>query len=108
MSSKNKERFPKHMMGKNCGYELYEDGSIEIAPTHADAFSRADKESKGLRLLVDAINAHLAQQYQHVAALQDAFWEGVKQDYSLDFEKYDYSYRSFDRRISRKEKEKKK
>ena len=34
------DRWPKRKMGKHCGYDLNEDGSIEVAPTYSEAMAK--------------------------------------------------------------------
>jgi hypothetical protein len=97
-------RWPQHKSGKQCGYNEYEDGSIEIAPQYADMFLQFESEERALRLLIAALNDHLAKCYKKVGDGQTRFWDRIKDDYSLDFDKYDWSYRAHDRRVLRKEK----
>jgi hypothetical protein len=100
-----KARWPQHKMGKFCGYEEYEDGSIRIADTHVEKMVVANNERHGLNLFVEAINNHLAKQYARVAALEKDFWDGIRDDYGLGDEEWGLTYTHHNRRISRRPKD---
>lgn len=97
-------KFPRHMSGKDCGYTLYEDGSIEIAPSYADIMSKAEAEAAGINALISALNTNLAKQYESVERAKQHFWKIMGEDYGLDFEKYNYSYNGYTKKVSRIEK----
>ena len=106
MKKQQADRWPKHLTGKQCGYHLYEDGSMVIADSHADKMKCAQSEEEGLSLFVAAINEHLAKQYTRVARMREAFWSDVKDDYGLDFENFVYSFNQYEKKITKKPKPK--
>lgn len=97
-------RWPQHKMGKHCGYNEHEDGSIEIADSHAQQMALALSEQEGIDSLIAAVNSHAAKMYKRTATLRRAFWDGVQDDYGLDFEKFDYFYEAHGKRIKREPK----
>lgn len=98
-------RWPQHKTGKQCGYQLYEDGSIEVAPSYSEIMEKAEMEQRGINSLVAALNENLAKQLQTVERSRKIFWDLVKDDYGLDFDKFEYSYHAHSRKISKNPKE---
>lgn len=96
-----KEKKPQHKMGKHCGYEEHEDGSIEIASIHSDVMDRAMLERDAIDAIVESTTRHCAALMRTSIAGAASFWELVKEDYGLDFDKYHYSYHHHTKRISR-------
>lgn len=95
-------RWPQHKMGKSCGYEEYEDGSIRIADTHADFMSKAMTEQEGVNLLLKAVTDHCAVLLQRTHTLREHFWKSVADDYGLDYVNYEYFYEPSTKRITRR------
>jgi hypothetical protein len=106
--SKAKEKkvtWPVHKMGKQCGYEEFEDGSIRIAPRHADTLQQAlDKQAA-----MDEFLASITRVSQTMAAevnqLKRRFWKNVREDYGLA-ESEDWSCTPSTRMLTRRPKDK--
>jgi hypothetical protein len=94
-------QYPRHMMGKMCGYELFEDGSIQIAPSHYQKIDTSRDQEAALQELLAAFTRQCHQLAIPITQLKEVFWQGVKEDYGLDFDKYDYTYNHMTHKISR-------
>lgn len=104
MAKPKKETGPVHKMGKSCGYEEHPDGSIDVAPMYAERMERALIQEEAVNSLLRAVTGQCSNLMVSVVTDRRDFWDRVKEDYGLDFEKYDYSYSRNLRRIVRKEK----
>jgi len=85
-----KERWPKHKMGKNYGYEEYEDGRIQIAGVMSDILEKALDEQRALNAFVAAVNAHLIASFKTIEKEKKRFWDKVREEYGL---KGEFTYR---------------
>lgn len=102
MKKKSKiEIWPKHMMGKWCGYELYEDGGIKVAPTHSDKMAAAIESEVAINALLEAMTKQCHALMLVVTKEKSGFWNGVKEDYGLDTDKTQYTYDHATRTISK-------
>ena len=108
MSNKRKPSYPIHKNGKHCGYEEFEDGSIEVARAHSEKMATLNHAEAAVHSMLDAITRQCHALLNPIEAGKREFWDSLKDDYGLDFDKYDYSYNGNKRVVSRKEKEQKK
>lgn len=81
-----KERFPKHMMGKSCGYDLLEDGGIVMAPGYAEQYAALDDERRGVEALLQAVQNHCASLLTNISARRRGLFARMSDDYGLDNE----------------------
>jgi hypothetical protein len=102
--SKKKPAYPIHKMGKFCGYDEYEDGSIKIAPSHSDRFDASMNQEEALISLIKSVTEQCHKIAIAIATEKRRFWDATTEDYSLDSEKFDYTYNYETKRIYKKEK----
>ena len=103
--SKKKQLYPIHKMGKYCGYEEYEDGSIKVAPSHSDKMFEIMLREQALDSFVASVTLHCQKLLVPIQTDKRKFWESLAEDYSLDFSKYNYFYYSATNRVKRESKE---
>jgi hypothetical protein len=99
-----KNKYPIRKMGKHCGYDEYEDGSIKIAPMYADSFQKANEEAAAVDALLRAVTEQCHRLLVPITAAQQSFWKSLEEDYDFDFEKFDYTYNQQTKIITRTEK----
>ena len=110
MVSKSKKeptepRWPQHKMGKNCGYSLHEDGSIQAAPGYADSFARLHESKRVVdELLASAMRA-CDQLMRPLVQQQDEAWKRMLDDYGLQIGD-GWSFNHQTRMLTREKKEK--
>jgi len=91
MSGK-KIKYPIHRMGKTCGFEEYEDGSIKIASLHYQKADNASLQEAAADALLKSMTEQCHKLLMPILAAWRHFWKEVVEDYSLDLGKYNYSY----------------
>ena len=96
-----KDKWPKHKQGKYCGYELFEDGSIQIARMYADKMTKILSAELALDILLRAVTKQCHELLIPLSIDKKDFWESVKEDYGLDFEIYEYSYTTTNHTITK-------
>jgi hypothetical protein len=94
----------KHLMGKHCGYDLLADGSIKPAPTYIDWFEKTAIQSEAIQSLLSAIIKECNK--LSITAQQDRarLWRSLGEDYSLDMDKYEWSFNGETKLLSKKKK----
>lgn len=92
------EKWPKHKMGKHCGYELFEDGSIQVAPSHSDRFELAADEQRALDEFLASIARVSQGMADSIAKKKKSFWRGLEEDYGIDLNG-NWTYSSATRRL---------
>ncbi len=105
MKKKDKKKrinYPVHKMGKHYGYTEYENGDIQIAPSHADLMDEALLEKQGIDEILEVIATHCNKLLIPIAKKKERFWKQVAEDYGLDLLKYKYVYSRTTGIISRK------
>ena len=78
-----KVKYPIHKSGKFCGYDEYEDGSIEIAPQYQEMWNKREEEKAALEALIKSV---IAQAHILMIPLENrrkTWWEKVREDYNL-------------------------
>ena len=103
--TKKKVSYPIHKMGKFCGYDEYEDGSIKIAPSHAQKMDNAMVQEAAIQELIQYTMAACQKLMVPIKEAQIQFWKDVAEDYSLDRTKYQYFYEPDSETIRREPKE---
>lgn len=78
-----KLKYPIHKQGKRCGYDLYEDGSIRVAPMHSDEWDRIADDQASIDLLLAAVTRHCNDLMKPIAVRRRRFWESLQEDYGL-------------------------
>ena len=101
-SKKKRVRYPIHKMGKHCGYNEYEDGSIEVAPKYSKPMLDIATKEQGINAMLEAVSAHAAAMHRDCQTTRDRIWDDMADDYGLDHEKYAYSLNRRTGRLSRK------
>lgn len=96
MPRKKKVRYPIHNMGKTCGYEEYEDGSIKIAPVLSKKMDALLSKRASIKDLMDSIINHCQELNTEIQSQVEGVWEEIHDEYGLDYVKctYKYSFRS--------------
>ncbi len=90
--SKKKEVWPKHVMGKYCGYNLTQDGKIIVAPTYSDELDRLGAEAEGVNKMLEAVTEHAMKVHAKISKQRRALWVRMSDDYGIDISKpYAYS-----------------
>ena len=105
--TKKKVSCPIHKHGIHCGYEEYEDGSIEIAPLHYNKMDNALLQETAIEAVLQSVIQQCQKLFIPVTEEKRRFWEGIKEDYALDVEKYEYRYCAATKILSRSLKEQK-
>ncbi len=101
---KKKVSYPIHKMGKNCGYDEYEDGSIEVARVYSQPFLDALLAEGAVDDLLQSVTQQCYKLLIPIRAAKWRFWDRIKEDCSLDTEKYEYSFDPEKKRLLRTEK----
>jgi hypothetical protein len=86
MSDEKKEKretWPKHKMGKHCGYSLHKDGSIEVAPGYADAMAQIQKDRKVIDELMQSAIRACDSLMRPLVERQNKLWDDMLGDYGL-------------------------
>jgi len=94
--------YPIHKMGKYCGYDEHEDGSIVIAPQYVQRFSVITTQERSVDRLLKAVTEQCHNLLVPIIKEKERFWSDVIEDYGFDADKYIYTYN--DGTITRKEK----
>lgn len=93
MAKKKVETWPKHKMGKHCGYEENEDGSIQVAPSHSNEFERIHAEQQALDEFLASIARVSQPMAKAIAEARKRWWKDMAEDYELKLEDgYEYSW----------------
>jgi hypothetical protein len=100
-----KIKYPIHKSGKNCGYDEFEDGSIRVADYYAIPMTEAMVSERAVRNLLESMTKQCHQLLIPIEKKYKDFWDVIKEDYGLDFEKYTYSFNYETKILSRKIKE---
>lgn len=90
--AKKKEKWPQHKSGKYWEYDLYEDGSIQVAPAYYNSFDGAMDQRAGIGELIKFIIEKLNELYQPTSTIEHRFWEQIQEDYDLDYINYSWTY----------------
>ena len=90
--SKTNIVYPIHKMGTRCGYEEYEDGSIEIADSHAHLIEEAITATDAIAGILKAVTAQCQALMISVEEKKIQFWKGLVEDYGLNFKEFEYKY----------------
>ncbi len=101
---KKKITYPIHKMGKYYGYEEYEDGSIKIAPQYSQQIDDSLLKKTSINEILKSVTEQCSKLLISVIKEQTHFWDSIKEDYGLDYEKYQYFYDGCTKTIKRKEK----
>lgn len=100
-------RYPQHMRGKSCGYELLDaDGTMRIAAVHYQTMEDARVQRAALEAILDSVTRQCHTLMTHIVANERRFWDGVQDDYELDTKNFEYSYVYGDHALTRKPKAK--
>lgn len=99
--SKKKNKYPIYKMGNFCGYDEYEDGSIKIAPSHYQPLDDALLSEKAVNRLLQSLTEQCHKLLIPIMSVKTHFWDRISEDYSLDSEKYQYSYDPATKMVSR-------
>lgn len=91
-------------MGKHCGYTEHEDGSIVAAPMYADRMMAINIDIAALENTQKVMMEHFVEMRKKVEMLQSDFWRELTEDYSLDTNKFRYSFDWNTRKLTRKAK----
>lgn len=92
MTKPKKIKYPIHKMGKNYGYEEFEDGSIEIAPALAQIMDSLQARESAVNRLLKVITKECTEALTQIAEEQRKFWASVEQECNLDVENKIYFY----------------
>lgn len=90
MAKKN-EAWPQHKMGKRCGYDLNEDGSIRVASRYSDEFSRIADEQAALDEFLASITRVSQPMAKAIAEARRKWWADMCEDYGLEIENLQYN-----------------
>ena len=100
MSGK-KIKYPIHKMGKTCGYDEYEDGSIKVASIHCQKIDNAMLQEAAVDALLKSVTEQCRNLLIPVMEARRRFWKDVTEDYSFDPNKYSYAYDSVRRVVTK-------
>jgi hypothetical protein len=92
MPTATKQRKPRHMMGKSCGYTLYPDGSVLPAPSHYEALDKSLIEEQAVSALLTAVTKQCHVILMPIIESRRRVWVSMKEDYGLDFDNFAWSY----------------
>ena len=94
--------YPIHKMGKTCGYEEFEDGSIKIAPVWANRFDQLIARRASVGELLQMIVEHCNELMIPIKQAESSVWTEMENEYGLDRNKYTYQYSQNQGLITRK------
>ena len=103
MAEKKNIKYPISKMGKNTGYVEYEDGSIKIAPLYSSQIDNIIISREAVDELLKSVTAQCQKLVIPLVRAQIQFWEEIRNDYGLDFDKIQWAYDGSKKTITPKE-----
>lgn len=70
-----------------CGYPILEDGKYQVSDSVRRSMDETIEQERGMRLLADSFNAFAAKRFAEITREQKRWWNGIKEDLELDFNK---------------------
>lgn len=98
---RRKPQYPIHKMGKHCGYEEYEDGSIKPAPMYLKQIEEALESEAAMHAFIESFTKQMYKLFKPIHAQKARFWESIRNDYGLDEDNFVYSYHRDTQKISK-------
>ena len=98
-----KKVYPIHKSGERTGYEEFEDGSIKVAPCMSEQMDNLITRKTSLGNLIREFTKQCNELMIPIDEGMNVYWDRISVEYSLDRDKYQYTYRG-NGVISRKEK----
>lgn len=102
--TKKKVKYPFRKFGKETLYDEYEDGSIKISPIYSDLMNGVFIGKMAIEQMLKFITQYAQNLLLPLIKEEVAFWNKVRVDYSLNPDRYDYTYDWGTGIIHRKEK----
>ena len=100
MARKKKIIYPIHKMGKYCGYEKYEDGSIRIAQAHSQKIDDLLNRRNAVKTLLASVTKQCHDLLIPIEAGFVEFWKEIEDDYGFDGDTFQWTYSMRDKKIS--------
>lgn len=85
--SKKKEVWPKQLIGKYCGYTLFEDGSIEVAPNYQERLKDIITQELAIDAILRAVTRECNALLLPLEKQRARFWTDLLNDYELSGDK---------------------
>ncbi len=95
-----KVKYPIHKMGKHYGYEEFEDGSIQIAPSLSQIIDNLQNREEAIRRILNFVTRECNEAMAQIVEESKKFWDTVEREYELDVENKIYSYYRRDKKIT--------
>ncbi len=92
MKKEKKIVYPLHKMGNFCGYELYEDGSIKVAPQYSKQFANIEVQRQAVESLLFMITKHCQTLLVPIEEAKKENWRLLAEDYGLELEKAQHAF----------------
>lgn len=106
MSKKPKEpTWPQHSMGTRCGYQLFEDGSIQPARAYSVPLDDLNDREAAARDLMGHITDHCSRLLEGIAKERRRIFTSMCEDYGIDLNDNHVSYSSYANRLRIQRKE---
>jgi hypothetical protein len=100
MAVKKRVTYPIKKMGKYCGYEEFQDGSIKVAPMYAGDFHEISMDEQAIQNLIKACMAQCHEIQKNVERRKREFFKNVAEDYSLDMDTLNWRYNMSTQRLT--------
>ena len=100
MKKVKQETWPKHMQGKFCGYDLYEDGSISVAQHDYEKMDAAIREEDAIRTILLIVTDHCTKLLRKTESAKREFFSAIADNYGLDLETMRWDYNIQHHRLS--------
>ena len=95
-----KPSYPIHKMGKYCGYDEYENGSIRIARTHSEVMARAMAQHSAVEELLKMVTRCSTELLTTIVETKQKFWDDLQNDYGIDMNDKNWSYSFYNKRVT--------
>ena len=74
----------QHKIGKHTGYNIYPDGSIEIAPMYQSTINDYHAEVEGIRKVLEIVTQTSEEKMTRLEKAKHEFWVRIKEDVGID------------------------
>jgi len=86
MARAKKETWPKHQMGQHCGYDLFEDGSIRVAPKYTDELRVIREQELAMEALLATVTRQCHELLTPILRRREQIWRDMAEDYGVQIE----------------------
>lgn len=90
---------PQHKEGKRTGYTVCPDGSISLAPTHAQRIDEISAEDVAVSELLRHVTNHCTALLKKTSAARAAWFRSVADDLGIDLRRFNITWNQATQRL---------